>query len=363
MKENNVKLYSKDAKGKIRIWEIWSFENKINIEHGLLNGVRTKEEETVSLGLASRTLEEQIISRISSRVNKKKDAGYVDSLDDAINNKKTNALGFLKPAKCSRYDKVKDEIPYDTTYIQTKLDGHHCNITNDHGTNVAYSSGGKIIDTIPEILNNIKIPVGRTVEGELYHHGTILQTISSWVKKRQENTKKLSFHMYDIDSGDCYSERLKELEGIKHGEKSLLHHTDVVLGNFNISEAMKISLSDGYEGLVLRLLGFPHEDGKRSKGLVKVKPMHFGEFKIDDEFLVVDIKSSPIGAVLQCVCNNENGTLFGVTAPGTMKEKMYVLENKKLFIGKHVRVEYGGFTKNKIPFHPVATMWREKFDE
>jgi hypothetical protein len=310
-------------------------------------------------------LEEQIKSRIDSRVNKKIDSGHVRSIEEAKENKRTNALGYKRPSKCVPWNTAKKSFPYTHTYVQSKLDGHHCNIVNDDGTYIAYSSNGKIIDTIPEILSSIEIPNGRTIEGELYHHGTILQTISSWVKRRQESTKLLKFIVYEIDLPVCYSDRLTALNRLKIKDKNYveIHETELVVGKFEMLPLIKREVELGYEGLVVRPIGFPHMDGRRTKGSVKVKPIHFkGEFAIDDEFLIVDILSSKDGWA-RLKCDNGKGKTFFVSAPGTIEEKTEVLRNKEKYIHKHVEVEFAGWTKSKIPQHPVALRFREKHEE
>lgn len=364
-KENEVRLYAKLKNGQIRQWSIWSEKDYIYMDYGVLGGESVTDSEHVLVGLATRTLEEQIQSRINSRANKKIDSGYVYSLKDAKENVRTNALGYKRPSKCLPWNTAKKTFPYSVTYIQRKLDGHHCNIVNDNGKLVAYSSNGKVIDTIHEILSSIEVPVGRTIEGELYHHGTPLQTISSWVKKRQENTKLLEYIIYDIDLKTCYSDRIKVLNSLKiiDSKYCKIHKTDLVIGKFNVLPLIKKEVHDGYEGLVMRPTGFAHADGTRSKGCIKVKPIHFeGEFAIDDEFLVVNILSSEDGwARLQC--ETEEGKKFMVSCHGNMGYKTYVLKNKNDFINKHVEIEFAGYTKSKIPQHPVAKRWREKFDE
>lgn len=362
---NKVVLFGKSSSGSILKWQIWSEHQYIYIDYGVIGGETVTISEHVPLALATRTLEEQIISRIDSRVNKKIDAGYVLSLEDATNNVRTNSIGYKRPAKCAPWNTAKKTFPYTQTYLQTKLDGHHCNIINDNGNYVAYSSNGKIIDTIPEIIRSLEIPNGRTVEGELYHHRTPLQTISSWVKRRQEDTKKLKYIIYDIDLPECYSTRYKELNKIVILDSKFaeIHKTDLLTGHFNILPLLKSAVSKGFEGLVARPTGFPHEDGKRSKGVVKIKPIHFtGEFAIDDEFLVINILSSKDGHA-RLLCETEIGKRFMVLCHGNSKYKREVLKNKDDYINKHVEIEFAGFTKSKIPQHPVAKRWRDKFDE
>lgn len=363
-KENEVTLYAKGkTEGKILFWSIWSVERSLVIEHGVLGGETITSTEAVPYGLAGRTLEEQIMSRINSRVNKKKDSGYVTTLEAAEQGDRRNALGYKKAAKCSPYNGI-DSMFCHTSYvgIQNKLNGHHASVVNDNGKLVMYSSNGKIIDTMPELLVGLEVPLGATIEGELYHHGTILQTISSWVKRRQPESDLIEFHIYDIDMKESYMERLDVLNKMKKNDRCKIVHTDFVWGIFNVEPLLKTALDKGYEGLVFRLDGFPHEDGVRSKGMIKVKPRHFKNFRIDDEFLVINIFSSVDGwARLQC--ETETGQKFIVSCHGDVAYKTLVYENRKDYIGKHVRVEFESYTKDKKPFHPVALEWREKFDE
>lgn len=364
-KKNRTDLFSKSSTGAIWQWSIWSENDWIYMDYGVIGGESRTDSEHVPLGLATRTLEEQIISRINSRISKKLDSGYVRSIKEAKENKRTNSLGYKRPSKCVPWNSAKKSFPFTQTYSQRKLDGHHCNIVNDDGVYVAYSSNGKIIDTIPEILDSIVIPNGRTIEGELYHHGTILQTISSWVKRRQENTKLLKLVVYEIDCEGDYSERLKELKRLQIKNKNFveIHHTDLLVGKFDVLPLIKKEVESGYEGLVLRPIGFPHSDGKRTKGAIKVKPIHFkGEFAIDDEFLVVDVLSSKDGWG-RLKCDNGRGKTFFVSAPGTIAQKTEVLKNKENYIHKHVEIEFAGWTKSKIPQHPVAIRFREKHEE
>ncbi|MCH9735886.1 MAG: hypothetical protein K0U78_15260 [Actinomycetia bacterium] len=363
---NEKTLYAKDSRGSIIQWTIWSEEDYIFMDYGMVGGESQTDNEHVPMGLASRTLEEQIMARINSRINKKLDSGYVFCMEQAKDDERTNALGYKLPSKCAPWNKVKD-FSYGTVYSQRKLDGHHCNVVNDGGELVAYSSQGKLIETIPEILSSFEIPIGRTIEGELYHHGTPLQTISSWVKRRQENTKLLKFVIYEVDiNSNCYSERLKYMkENVKivNDQFSEVHKTDILYGEFNVIEVIRQEVNLGYEGLVLRPEGYPYAGGKRSKGAIKVKPIHFkGEFATEKEFLVVDILSSKDGYA-RLICDNGYGKTFAVLCHGDNEYKREVYQNKKSFIHKHVEVELAGWTKSKLPQHPVSKRWREKYEE
>ena len=96
--------------------------------------------------------------------------------------------------------------------------------------------------------------------------------------------------------------------------------------------------------------------------MIKVKPRHFKNFLVDDEFLVVDILPSKDNWA-RLVCETEEGKRFKVSCHGTIEYKTFVLERKDLYIGKHIRAEFESYTKAKVPFHGVALYWRDKFEE
>ena len=92
------------------------------------------------------------------------------------------------------------------------------------------------------------------------------------------------------------------------------------------------------------------------RGLSKIKQFD------DDEFPVIAIRPSAEGyAILTCAL--PNGETVDATAPGTMEEKHKTMKQKNKYLGRTVQLKYAGVTKDGIPFHPVATMWRNKKDE
>lgn len=358
--KNLTKLYAKDNNGRLRIWMIFSEGRTVYIKHGVEGGSLKDDNFIVDFGFQNRSVDEQIILRINSRLNKKIDEGYTKSREDAINNIRTNALGYKRTAKAATYPNRKRFIPWNQTYIQKKYDGNHMNIININGKKTGYTTGGKLIKNVEEIIDGIQVPMGRILEGELYHHGTPLETIQEWIGTKSSNTDRLTYIFYDIDLENCYSERLKILKSIVHNERSMLAPTDLIFGEIDLKPLMSQSLKDGYEGLILRLINFPHEPGKRSSGVIKVKQNHFKEFNVDDEFLILDIISSADGwAIL--ICETDKGNIFRVSAPGTVAQKTKAYEEKEKYIGLHVRVDFVYYTKkSKVPFQPVATQYREK---
>ncbi len=357
-----INLYKQSASGAIQIWSIWADDdNVIFIEWGQEGGELQVQYEEIEEGKAARTVEEQVLSRINSRIEKKLDQGYVNDKAEAKANKPTNRMGLSKPMLAKSYSKVKD-IDHSTSWIQPKYDGHRCLINRSGSEYVAYSRNGKLIDTIPEIMEEIHkldMPNGSTLDGELYLHRTPLQRITSLVKRRQEDTEKLTYMVYDIIMDGSYNTRLEALVSILHGHQTTklqLVSTIPCPSASEIPVMLKTVIESGYEGLILRRSGFPYHDGKRSKSLVKIKSF------IDDEFLVTDVNPSREGyAILTCI--TKGGKQFSATAPGTMAEKQKVMDNKLEYIGRKIQLKYANLTEDGVPFHPIATIWRNKASE
>jgi len=343
-------LYKKH-KTSMGWWSIQHLQpNILKIEYAsTMNGKVQEQIERVAEGKQGRSLDDQCQHRMQSRISKQLDKGYKRTIEEAEKMSGTDVSGNLKPMLAQSMKQVSSFS--DDSYVQLKLDGHRMLVTNDGGTIRAYSRQGKPIETVPHILDNISIPEGMVIDGELYHHGTPLQTIASWAKRRQDNTSQLEYVVYDMVMDAPFSERL-----------ALLQSDDVVLGDAahvlkskhlstfktDLNTVLRFAKSRGYEGLILRQNTLGYEVGRRSKSLVKIKQAQ------DAEYTVVDIVPSREGwGILVCQGPKVNQT-FKVSAPGTIANKQYVMNNKDVFIGKLVKVEFSELTKDGIPFHPVA---------
>lgn len=337
-----------DNNGKVREWSIGVIDWTIIIKHGEKGGSMQEVTEEVFDGKASRTREDQILSRIASRISKQRDKGYSNSLLNAKNNKAVNSLGFKKPMLAMPLKSIKN-ANYDGAYVQRKYDGNRCLITNKDEEIIAYTRNGKMITTIGHIIDGLELLEGQTIDGELYCHGYPLQTIVSWIKRKQTNTFKLKYHVYDLISELPYDRRHAMLKMLPMSPFMELAET-IKVNNFEeVQKHFQESRKLGYEGSIVRLHTHGYEDGKRSKSLIKIKSWE------DDNFEIYDITASKDGwAILNCIA--KNGRKFSVTCPGNMDHKYYVYHNMDKYLGKFVRVEYAQLTKDGIPFHPIATL-------
>jgi ATP-dependent DNA ligase len=339
-------LYAKDAKGQMRFWSVEELDYGIKMMHGVMGGAEQEKIESVDEGLQTRTIEEQIHSRAESRLNKKIDSGYCTTIAEAETMPRTNSMGLKKPMLAAKFDTVKN-INYDDLYYQHKYDGNRLLIKNEGGINTAYSRNGKPVETIPEIVESIIIPEGMTIDGEIYCHGQSLQTIVSWVKRRQENSLKLRFHAYDLMEEIPYEERLAILMQMEFGFSAELVPTYKFDDTFSIKSLLDQSITNGYEGLILRQNDFGYEDGKRSKSLIKVKKF------LDSEFQITGMHLSKDGLPMVDF-DTDRGTVGKATAPGSMGQKMDYYARRGDLLGKWVHLEYSQWTKDDKPFHPTA---------
>ncbi|RLC99269.1 MAG: hypothetical protein DRI46_09770 [Chloroflexi bacterium] len=348
MDTTETTLYIRDNTGSIREWAIKAIDDLITIRYGQMGGSMQYQYERVSEGKASRSLDEQIMSRMASRISKQRDRGYVNSLDK-VKDKTTNLLGLPKAMLAHKLRDVKD-IDFEGAYYQHKYDGNRCMITNQDGVNIAYSRNGKRVESIEHILQDIQLAPGEIIDGELYCHGYPLQTIVSWIKRKQENTIMLKYHMYDMVMDAPYAERLHHLDLIEYGQNIEIAPTTRIISLEEAMSYFRSSRDMGYEGGIIRWGEKGYEDGKRSKSLVKMKEWH------DEEFKVIDIHESADGwGILECIL--PDSTTFRVSAPGSIPEKVHVLNNRDQYLDRNITVEYAQLTKDGIPFHPVATMW------
>ena len=103
---------------------------------------------------------------------------------------------------------------------------------------------------------------------------------------------------------------------------------------------------------MLRKDGMPYEDDKRSSQLLKVKSW------ITEEFVVLSIRPGKDGqAILTCRVSEDK--TVDATAPGTMEEKLHVMQNTGEYLGRLVQLQFESYTKEGIPFQPVATYFRD----
>jgi len=348
-------LYRLNAGGKIGTWEIWSegstlFYASCQVE----NGAKVIHSEQVQLNQSGRSIEEQLALQKKARISRVLDKGYKRDRSEALKGS-TNQLGLLRPMLAQSISKIKNTSFFGAV-LQKKLDGHRCLIRSHDGMLTAYSRQGKILSTIGHITDElVNLPDGVTLDGELYCHGKSLQTLSSWIKRKQDNTAKLRYMVYDLITEEPMSYKVRHnrltqmIDGLENIE--VLGYVD-----YKSQEHLMRVFADvrkrGYEGVIIRMDNRPYEVGKRSTSLIKVK-----EF-MDEDFLVIDVIPSKDGWG-KCVCETDKCVQFTTSAPGNIAQKTEILKNKNDYIGRKLTVEFACYTKDGKPFHAAALRFLE----
>jgi DNA ligase-1 len=349
-------LYKQHSTGKVGTWTITVEGNAIHMDTQTKPGAKiARRTEIVHEGKAGRTLDQQIESRVKSRIASKLDNGYKHTRELASADAHTSTLGLPQPMLAQA--DIRKLADADTIWVQPKLDGMRMIVTRQNGKTFAYSRGGKPITTVQHILDQADhiLQDGEFLDGELYVHGESLQTIMSWAKRQQPDSESLVFNMFDVIDDIPFIQRFSGIQS-RIIEAGLEHvrtvYTDELTDDCSLPQYMRQARRMGFEGLILRDDSTPYQAGKRSKGLIKVKQF------LDAEFLVLEVTTGAQGMPV-LICETEEHHTFRVTAPGNHAEKQWALENPEFFVGHYVTVKYAGRTPYGIPFHPVCLGRRE----
>lgn len=354
-----VRLFKVHANGKLGIYEVYADGGTIRMmsQTRYPHGARTNASEVINQGRAGRSVAEQVQLRIEARIRNKLDGGYKLTEAEALDaTAPTNTLGMHIPMTAKSNVKYLDKSKL--IYFQPKLDGMRLIITKQNNTVFAYTRKGKLLDTVSHLFLDAYnvLEEGEFLDGELYAHGTSLQTIMSWAKRGQDHTRDLKFHCFDMISDEPFwkrSETIKE----RITRASIGNIVPVTTGELkdgmDLTKLLDSARQGGYEGLMLRDGNAPYQVGKRSRHLIKVKKF------LDSEYLIRDVTVGALGMTV-LVCETRTGDTFRVTAPGTHANKQYISDNPETVIGNYATVKYSGLTKDDIPFHPVCIDIRDE---
>lgn len=363
----------KNHGSSVGFWEGWVEVESKDKAHIVLQYARTMDGKVTrkihpvspkNVGRSNETTAlEQAQLELDSRAKKQLDKGYVERQEDA-SKPSTNTLGLLKPMLAKPIDKVDpDKIDWSEAFAQKKLDGHRAMWKDG----VLYSRQGKEID-LPHIAEAIKTAGidHLHLDGELYLHGKTLQEISSLVKRHQEGTEDLVYHVYDVVDDRPWQRRI-------NGVVEALYALGEPVQGLELLRCRKVptfedlqayheeNLSAGYEGTMLRWGSAGYQDGKRSKHLLKMK-----EFECDSEFKITGFRrgvpyvtSKGTFEVPVWVCDAGNGKTFTCTAQGDMYEKHALWETREDHVGKQLTVKYHYLSKDGVPQLPVSLRFRE----
>jgi DNA ligase 1 len=348
-------LYSRTATGAVNVWRAWTEGPVIVCEWGQQGG---KMQVSRATALAknegkrnSTTAEEQALKEVVALYAKQMKKKYSDSLETAGETKR------IKPLLAGEWQKHKNKIQY-SCHVQPKLDGVRTLGFRVDGKVVLQSRGGDFYD-VKHIQDQLESVLGPddVLDGELYIHGTPLQTITSLVRRPQPGSKSLEYHLYDVVVEDVpWSERYELLYGLDLKGASHVGRVATLTANSEeeVIEHQKNFIEAGYEGAIVRNGKGLYREGYRSPDLLKVKTF------CDDEFTIVGWKTGK-GKFESCPifrCVTAGGKEFDVTPKGTAEERVEMLRQADEIVGQLMKVKYFAYSPDGIPLFPVGLSLR-----
>ncbi len=364
-------LYKKDSKGKIRQWRGY-VDNAPNnrfimgVETGLLDGNKTTNRPRIYWqGKQGRDAKGQAMFELESKVSKKRDEGYFDTIKEA-----QDTLVVL-PMLALDFTKRSHDVSY-PAIGQRKFDGVRCMASiNSDGSVSLKSRKGKEFPHMNHLRQQIAslkgIPDGAFLDGELYSDTLTFQEVVGLVRREtlkagdDDKLKQISYRLYDMldpdDRKAGFQKRYDNLGKILRSKPVGAPSQYLYLTrNFELDSKADVKkyhdqfVKEGYEGIMIRNKDGEYGINKRSKHLQKFKEFY------DQEFEIVGYEEgtgNDAGTVIW-VCVTENGDLFKTRPRGTREERAEYFDNGDDYIGATLTVRYFEMTDDGIPRFPVG---------
>jgi len=360
-------IYKKTSTGKIQQWQAWVEKTEtgylLKVRSGQTDGKLTETTgQVIDEGKQKRTAKEQAVFEANSKVNKKLDEGYFESIESATNYVK------LLPMLAHPFAKRKHNINY-PAIVQRKFDGVRClAFLKDDGTVSLMSRKGKEFPHMNHIRKDIAAnnsDITLILDGELYSDTLSFQVLVGLVKRvtlkegNDEQMLQVSLRVYDcikLDEEPGFQQRHDTITDVTNGAEYLS-----LVENFAVKSEKEIHayqarfVEEGYEGAMVRNITGAYAIGKRSANLQKVKTFLDGEYEIVG---FNQASGNDIGTVIW-VCKTPEGNQFNVRPRGTREVKREQYENGDSYIGRQLTVRYQELTDDGVPRFPVGIAIRD----
>lgn len=366
-------LYKKTSTGAIQQWNVSVYENPdsgyaytINTSFGQVDGKIQETFDTIfegkNLGKVNETtVKQQAEAEAQAMWQKKKDSGYVESIEDAEAGV-TEVAGYV-PMLAQPYEKHHSKIEWPAC-IQPKLDGIRCCAIIEDGEVSLFSRTGKPINAVPHIEAELseKFPTGSwKLDGELYNHDLKdnFEKLLSIVRKQKEidTDRQMQYHIYDMNMESTFINRIAAIaKMIPVGTYLRVVPTEKVADLEAAEAKMDDFIAMGYEGSMLRNKKSQYES-KRSYNLQKMKKF------LDEEYKIIGIEEGRgklMGHAATFVCETTEGNEFKAKMIGSQSRLKEFFEDHTLWQGKKLTVKFFEYTsKNNVPRFPVGIAIRD----
>lgn len=302
-------LYARTSTGAVQVWWVEQEGEKYHSCSGQIDGIKTIAADTVAVGKNEgkkneTTAEDQATKEIKSKYDKQlKSGGYWKDIKNIDEEK------FFQVMLAKSYGDYKDKLKWnDGIGVQIKYNGGRIVATK----NGLFSRKGEKYVSVPHIEEALKpfflkFP-DAILDGEGFNYdlreklNEIMELLRKTVHVTPQDLKNskelIRFYIYDgygfppskdgpnVLQTDGYLERKAAVDNAFFAPcfieryKDVIHKvpTWVVHSEKELEDLYNKFLDDKQEGAILRILGEPYEN-KRSKFLLKYKPVDDGEFK------------------------------------------------------------------------------------
>jgi len=359
-------LYKRTTSGGIQTWKISVLPladgtAMVVTTFGLLDGKQQRQEEHIKTGKnagkanATTPLQQAMLEATAEHKKKLDRKGY--GLDTGA--VESAAKRAAAPMLAKVFEDYRDDVDWSSAFCQPKLDGHRMLARMVDGRVELVSREGKAVTTLPHLAEQLAECLeglnGCTLDGELWTPDLTFQQIASAVKRQQDNSELVKYHVYDYVDAAPFSSRTESvLDILSAGKCSAIVQVPTfhVHSDDDVSRLQSSFLADGYEGAMLRHGSAGYEAGKRSKSLLKCKSFTDGEFDI----VSVREGSGTHAGMAVFTCHTDSGEPFDVTAPGSHDAKRQAWRDRHGLAGRKLTVKYFSMTDSErpVPRFPVA---------
>lgn len=378
------RLYKKTNTGALQMWDIFvtakeesgnTFGEVVTVfgQLGTDKPQRTSDpiKEGKNIGKKNETSAlEQAVKEATSKWEKQKKKGYIESKEAAMNQEVDTELveGGVFPMLAQPYSKHAAKVKY-PAYIQPKLDGIRCIATVINGKATLWSRTRKQITSMPHIVQELEdtfVDQTITLDGELYNHElkADFETIVSLVRQEEPDQelkhRMVQYHVYDMVSDKQFVDRNDELiRELGTANPSIIRivQTGMVSNEEEVMLTFANMRSVGYEGSMLRNAESLYETNKRSYGLQKVKEFDDAEFEIAG---ITEGRGKLVGHAATFVLKTADGKTFEAKMSGSIEMLKKYFDDHSLWQGKKLTVKYQGLTGAEgVPRFPVGIAVRD----
>lgn len=367
MTKTHRTLFTRDSRGSVRTWLMETKDDSYRTVSGIHNVPSSvvQSEWTVCAGKNlgksnATTAAQQALKEVESRYTKQLKTGYFEEESEV------DETQYVEPMLAKSYEDYRSKLDFvaQKWILNVKYNGLRMVATKDG----LFTRKGERYVSVPHIEAALepffrKYP-NAVLDGECFNeqYRQELNEIVKLARKTKnvndadltKSERMIRFYVYDgygfttnLNEAAPYFKRKAWIDSNVVEKYQYMTHVPEwdIQSEAHMTELYTNIVAEGHEGAILRLASMPYEH-KRSKNLLKVKPLE------DAEFVITNIQEGAgnwSGKAKIISLRDSNGKEFDATFKGTMEDAATFLKVKNKWIGKEVTVQFNGYTGLKTP--------------